>query len=166
MRALRAGAIGLIGLFASELTGSAVGQDSQRVLQIGRGYDPAVKWRHEVRTDVMDDSTNCRVVPLQGRVGSPYVWFYYHSAEGASASVIGETYPGEQTTFRVDSNRAISGREGLRGGRLQPLVDQIRAGGKILRVRFIEWPSGAPVDLTFDLEGIVEHLDACRAAVR
>lgn len=121
-------------------------------------------WAHKVETDPLDDTTSCHVLITGARL--PFPWVFYHSKEGVSVSVIGDEYPDEAQSFRVDKLPAITGREGLSGKAALNQISQIRAGGQTLLVKFIEWPSGAPVVLEMSLNGIVEHLDACKKATR
>lgn len=126
------------------------------------GTAGAATWEHAVDVDEMDDSTSCIVRPA-GAFG-PYFWIHY-SVEGVAATVVGDTYPGREITARVDSNTALSGREFIQGAHLQQLATQLRAGGSSLKVRFIEWPSGAPETLHYDVDNIAVEMDACKAAI-
>ncbi|UXB22771.1 hypothetical protein K7567_12550 [Stenotrophomonas maltophilia] len=124
---------------------------------------PATDWviTHEV--DRMTDAKSCYVTPKTSRM--PYPMFFYHSKEGFSVGVIGGDFPGKSTTFRVNKNRAIAEVGGLSGARAQVLVSQIRAGGKSLLVGSYEWPHETEIVREFNLAGLAENLDKCKAAV-
>lgn len=121
------------------------------------------EWLHEIKTDPMDDTTSCIV---KKNSSLPIAWFFFHNKQGLSISIVGDEYPGEDETFRIDSNPAVAEEEGLSGAKAQKILSQIKGGGKKLLVKFIEWPSGAPVFLEYDLTGVLEHLDACKAATK
>lgn len=121
---------------------------------------PRTHWLVHKSVDPMTDANSCRVTP-QARL--PYPMFFYHSKEGFSVGVVGGDFPGRPTSFRVDKNKAISEVEGLSGARAQQLVAQIRAGGKRLLVSAYEWPDDYAVVSEFNLLGLVEALDQCKA---
>lgn len=129
------------------------------------GYGEAEgSWIHEIVRDPMDDTISCRV--QKAGASLPFPWFFFHSKEGLSISVVGDVYPGKSVRFRVDKKTVISGNGGLVGTQAKNLLTQIQGGGKELLVEFIEWPSGAPVYLELDLKGINEHLKVCKSAIK
>lgn len=121
---------------------------------------PPTTWVLREKTDPLTDAKSCQVIP-QG-VRMPFPMFYYHSREGVSVGVVGGDFPGKQTTFRVDKNRAIAGREGLSGGGATALIAQIRSGGKVLLVGSYAWPHEYQQISEFNLVGLVDRLDQCK----
>jgi hypothetical protein len=124
---------------------------------------PATVWVATNETDRMTDAKSCHVTPKTDRL--PYPMFFYHSKEGISVQVVGGNFPGKATTFRVDKNRAISEVEGLSRQRAQALLGQIRSGGRVLLVGAYEWPHESEVIREFNISGLAEKLDSCKAAV-
>jgi hypothetical protein len=124
---------------------------------------PPTKWVISQSTDRMTDAKSCRVTPESDM---PYPMFFYHSQEGFSVQVVGGDFPGRPTTFRVDKNKAISEIEGLSGAHAQALAAQIRSGGKQLLVGSYGWPNDYEVLKEFNLDGLSEQLDQCKALIR
>ena len=124
---------------------------------------PLTKWVVSEDTDRMTDARSCKVTPESHM---PYPMFFYHSREGFSVGVVGGDFPGRPTTFRVDKNKAISEVEGLSGARAQALATQIRNGGQVLLVGSYEWPNDYEVLKEFNLSGLSEKLDQCKALTR
>ena len=120
-------------------------------------------WNVVKNTDPMTDEKSCHVT-AQARGLQPM--FFYHSREGVSVTIVGADFPGRPEAFRVDRNKLITEEEGLSGPRAQQLIAQIRAGGKNLLISGYEWPYDYDKTAEFTLEGLVEKLDECRAAVR
>lgn len=124
---------------------------------------PATSWIVASEKDRMTDAVSCHVTPKTDRM--PYPMFFYHSIQGFSVEVVGGNFPGKRTTFRVDKNRAISEVDGLTQQRAQALVAQVRSGGHVLLVGAYEWPHESEVIREFNLSGLAEKLDSCKAAV-
>lgn len=137
--------------------------EDARVYGITFAEAPPTKWVSSEQVDRMTDARSCQVIP-QG-VDTPFPMFHYHSKEGFSAAVVGGDFPGRPATFRVDKNRAISEREGLSGKNAIALAAQIRARGKTLLVGSYEWPHDVEQIREFNLDGLVEKLDACKKFV-
>jgi len=123
---------------------------------------PATEWKIAEKVDRMTDEKSCLVTP-ESR--TPFPMFHY-SGEGFAVGVVGGDFPGKPTTFRVDKNKAIVEVEGLSGSRAQALAAQIRAGGTKLLVGSYKWPNDYEVIREFNLGGLVQQLDYCKAAVR
>ncbi|MBN8740243.1 MAG: hypothetical protein BGP24_00825 [Lysobacterales bacterium 69-70] len=124
---------------------------------------PLRNWSSRVKVDEMTDAKTCLVVP-DGDM--PYPMFHYEKGGRVSVGVVGGDFPGKDVSFRVDKLPALSEREMLTGAGAQKLVQQIRAGGKMLLVRSYEWPSEVAQTKEFNLDGIVAALDDCKAALR
>lgn len=146
------GAVGALVLFLG--AAESVAQESD-----GEG-----DWYASIRSDAMTDAVVCSVMPSS--LSMPRPMFYYKQGAGASLTAIGGDFPGRPLTVRVDSNKAESDTRSISGERLNRLVAQIRAGGRLMRVRAYQWPNDYPVDSEWQLSGLAEKLDECRAAVK
>jgi hypothetical protein len=128
---------------------------------------PAAQWTHRVRVDSMSDEYSCDVgAPGVARDGSPVISF--RTKHPPVLFLMGDNYPGRNIAVRVDELPAIESTEAdeefMRGARLAKFLSQARAGQRV-RTRFIAWPSGAPVDASFDLDGFAAVVDRCKDAV-
>ncbi|MBB6066147.1 hypothetical protein [Pseudoxanthomonas broegbernensis] len=137
-----------------------VAEPSDAQLAATRGTNA---WRARPEVDPMTDEKSCTVTTTARGI-QPL--FLYHSRRGVSATIVGADFPGRPEAFRVDRNKAISETEGLSGARAQQLIAQIRAGGSRLLIAGYEWPYDYSVNAEFTLDGLVEKLDECKAAVR
>ena len=120
-------------------------------------------WQVTNKVDPLTDVKSCHVIAF-ARGLQPM--FFYHAREGVSVGIVGADFPGRPEAFRVDKNKAVTENEGLSGARAQQLIGQIRAGGKRLLVAGYEWPNDYDVTAEFTLDGVVEKLDECKAAIR
>lgn len=124
------------------------------------------RWRTHVQTDTMTDEVKCevRLTASTPAHGAPFVVF--PQSGDPFLFLLGDNYPGRTISVRVDSRPMIEseGSEFLRGKRLQQLLHDAAQGQRV-RTRFIEWPSGAPHDEEFGLEGFGEQVAACQRAV-
>jgi hypothetical protein len=121
-------------------------------------------WRTVEQVDPMTDAKSCYVT-TGGLSRKITPMFFYHSREGFSITLIGADFPGKAETFRVDKNKAVSGREGLTGAAAQAFVDQARKG-RVLRVAGYTWPYETQELDEYNLGGLGPKLDACRAFIR
>lgn len=125
---------------------------------------PPTEW---VVTESVDRMTDAKKCSVEGKSrGMPFPMFHYQTGRGAEAFMVGGDFPGKAHSFRVDKKAPISEADGLSGARTQQLVAQIRAGGKRLLGSAYEWPYEVKQVREYNLGGLVEKLDHCKAWVR
>lgn len=124
---------------------------------------PPTPWKSHTKTNPMDDTVSCIIdanylkpspIIILGDYGSIYLGAY------------GSDFPGRPLTYRIDKNKAISGNDGIRGANANAVIAQIRAGGKTLLVSGYNWPNDYPVINEFNLNGLVEQLNSCKAQLK
>ena len=119
-------------------------------------------WRHSTNIDPMTDAKRCTV--RGGKVHDAHTPMitYAQNQPGGYLSVVGETFPGESLTFRVDDNPAISAEKGLFGPAYTQIHGRIISGGKVLKYKVINWPDKVPKYYQISLDGIRPQIEACR----
>jgi hypothetical protein len=105
----------------------------------------------------MSDATNCTAY------GGGSNLFVFAEKGRLSFSVTGDSYPGEPSKIRVDSNAAISFDDDSGTTRAQDsaIEAQIRKG-KIVKTRYIKWPSGIAMDQETPICNLPDVLDGMK----
>lgn len=131
--------------------------ESEMRLRRGVGTCDDTTWTHSCQVDSMSDATHCT-----GQ-GSGSNLFVFAEKGRLSFGIIGETYPGENSKIRVDSNPAMSFDDDSGTTRAQDaaIEAQIRKG-KIIKTRYSKWPSGIAVDSETPICDLTDVLDAMK----
>jgi hypothetical protein len=120
------------------------------------------KWRHIIKTDPMTDAITCSVQAVTVETPSPIFLF---SSAGTSIGAFGSDFPNREIAFRVDSNKAITGKEFVTGHAAKLLLSQLEEG-KALKVSAYKWPKDYPVLAQHEILDLPESIAACKAALK
>lgn len=117
-----------------------------------------ITWTHSCQVDGMTDATNCLA---HGKGSNLFVF----AEKGKLAfGVTGDSYPGEDAKIRVDNNPAVSFDDDAGTTRAQDaaIEAQIRKG-KVVKTRYIRWPSGVSSDNEAPICNLPSVFDAMKA---
>lgn len=117
------------------------------------------RWSYNCKVDSMTDQRQCVASSNNGSN-----LFVYAEAGRVSFAVIGEEYPGEPSTIRIDKNKAISFNHDVGTTRAQDQIieNQIKKG-TVIRTRHIQWPSGISRDneaMICNLPDVIQNMKA------
>lgn len=122
-------------------------------------------WGASIRVDSMTDKKQCSVQASQGANRPSLAFYLGEPVEAMFVTPAGRLYPGSRVQARVDSRPALTATEIMNGATYRQLLEDIQ-GGSELRVRYSPWPSGAPREATYQLEGAAEAIAWCREQLR
>lgn len=126
-------------------------------------YPERAAWRAKCETNPVTTVRTCRVaasartldakgVP-SGDSATP-IYITYLDRDGPTLSIGDYLYPGSDATFRVDENPPVLVRGTTSAAQV---IAQMRTG-RVMRVQYIRWPTGAP-QLYIDLKSAAAALD-------
>lgn len=143
--------------------GSEAREDCESKMRLRRGVATCadITWSHSCREDKMTDRTNCTVH------GPGSNLFVFAERGRLAFSVIGDTYPGEKSRIRIDSQPAIAfdGDDGTTSAQDSTIERQLRAG-TVVRTRYVKWPSGIAIDNEAPICNLPQVMDEMKAASR
>lgn len=116
-------------------------------------------WQVRRKVDPITDKMSCSV-NFAGRNATKGGPAFFVLASGISFSILGDSYPGEPMSIRVDKQPAHTFNDALTGSEATKLRTEIEHG-QLIRTRYNEWPSHVNRDASFPICDLPAKMRQC-----